>query len=200
MTFFEWLIALDKSAMGYIHEHLTTSWLDVLMVIARDPKAWIPLYIFIGYWVIKNIKPQALIFILLTLATFAVCDFTSASIFKPLFNRLRPCYDTDMLGVVHSLVGCGGKYSFPSSHAANHFGLATFWFWAIKITTGKSWYWVWLWATLICFAQVYVGKHFPLDIAGGALLGYTTGILLAKVFERLTTGKQEVSKKKLSFQ
>ena len=71
----------------------------------------------------------------------------------------------------------------PSSHASNHFGLAMVWFWVILYLKGKRWNWVWFWAGIICYAQVYTGKHFPLDIAAGAVLGIITGTCMAKLFE-----------------
>jgi undecaprenyl-diphosphatase len=61
--------------------------------------------------------------------------------------------------------------------------MAAFWFWSIFIINGKKWYWLWFWAALICFAQVYVGKHYPFDILGGSLLGWTAGVTSAKIFE-----------------
>jgi membrane-associated phospholipid phosphatase len=194
MNFFEWLISVDKAAMIFIHQNLTAPWLDKPMIFFRSVSAWIPLYAFIAYWSFKKMKPWALLFMVLTVATFAVCDFSSASIFKPIFSRLRPCYETDMQRVIRSLVSCGGLYSFPSSHAANHFGLAAFWFYSVKFLTGKLWRWVWLWAVIIGFAQVYVGKHYPLDIAGGALLGFIIGVVFAKLFERLILIKQQNKK------
>ena len=72
----------------------------------------------------------------------------------------------------------------PSSHAANHFGMAAFWFWGIYIMTGKKWQWLWFWAAIICFAQVYVGKHYPFDVLCGGVLGWSVGITSAKLFER----------------
>jgi undecaprenyl-diphosphatase len=36
---------------------------------------------------------------------------------------------------------------------------------------------------MIGLAQVYVGKHFPLDIIGGAVLGIITGLSMFKLFE-----------------
>jgi undecaprenyl-diphosphatase len=74
----------------------------------------------------------------------------------------------------------------PSAHAANHFGLATFWFLSIATMSGKKWYWLWIWAFLVCYAQVYVGKHYPLDIAFGAGVGALTGFLVHKLFNLLT--------------
>ena len=34
-----------------------------------------------------------------------------------------------------------------------------------------------LWATAICYAQIYVGVHYPLDVLGGAILGLLTARL-----------------------
>ncbi len=51
--------------------------------------------------------------------------------------------------------------------------------------TGKKWYWLWLWAFLVCYAQVYVGKHYPGDILAGAVFGMCTGILIFHLFSWL---------------
>ena len=94
-----------------------------------------------------------------------------------------PCFDREMHRYIRSINNCGGLYSFPSSHAANHFGMAVFWYWSILKITRKKWKWLWVWASAICYAQVYVGLHFPSDIAAGALLGMGIGIFMVKVFE-----------------
>ena len=70
----------------------------------------------------------------------------------------------------------------PSSHAANHFGLAAFWYFSIKKMSGKKWSWLWLWAATICYAQIYVGKHFPFDILAGSLTGFLTGLGMSRLF------------------
>ena len=57
---------------------------------------WIPLYALCLYWIIKKHRKLAWQFIFLTLVVFAVTDFTSASILKPLFMRVRPCYDPEL--------------------------------------------------------------------------------------------------------
>jgi membrane-associated phospholipid phosphatase len=183
MSLITWLDHLDKIAFTIIHRDCSASWLDDFMLLLRDPYVWIPLYGFMLYWALRRERSAGIKFICLTIICFAVTDFTSASILKPYFERLRPCYDADMSVIIRGIIGCGGKYSFPSSHAANHFGLATFWYGTVYLLTGQKWHWLWLWALLICFAQVYIGKHFPLDIAGGALLGFVVGWGLSKVFE-----------------
>ena len=71
----------------------------------------------------------------------------------------------------------------PSSHATNHFALATFWFLAIQKLKGKKWYWLWFWAALVAYAQIYVGKHYPFDVLAGTALGILIGLGTGKLFD-----------------
>jgi undecaprenyl-diphosphatase len=183
MSFIEWIEHVDKIAFTLIQTKLSEPWLDGIMLTLRNPITWIPLYIFILFWTFKFDKVVILKFICLSIACFAVTDYSTAHFFKPFFERLRPCYDSETIGSIRGIIGCGGKYSFPSSHAANHFGLASFWYYSIYLLTIHKWRWLWIWAALVSFAQVYVGLHFPLDIAGGAVLGIVTGLGFAKLFQ-----------------
>ena len=183
MYFFDWLDHIDKIAFTFIHRDMSTRWLDFIMLLLRNQYTWVPLYIFMLYWIFRLDRSTALKFVSLTLLTFAITDFTSGTVLKYHFERLRPCYDEDLTTVIRGIIGCGGKYSFPSSHAANHFGLATFWYFTIWHVKQQKWHWLWFWAFAIGLAQVYVGKHFPLDIVGGAVLGIFSGLIVFKLFE-----------------
>ncbi len=88
-----------------------------------------------------------------------------------------------MQNYLRGLIDCGGLYSMPSNHAANHFALATFWYFSIRAINGRKWPWLWLWAALICYAQVYVGKHYPGDVLVGAIVGILTGLGMFRLFE-----------------
>lgn len=196
MDIVAWLDHLDKNIFRFIQTDIHASWLDSLMLILRNPYTWIPLYAFMLYWAWRRGKWAGIKFVALTLICFAITDYTSASIIKPLVERVRPCYDPATADFVRGIIGCGGRFSFPSSHASNHFGLATFWYLSIYSLTNKKWYWLWGWAFIICFAQVYVGKHFPLDIIGGALLGILAGWSCFKIFSHWMrpTDKQIVTR------
>jgi len=187
MNIWDWIIHIDREVFTLIHVEGAVGYLDGLMKFLRHQYTWIPLYAFILWFIIRYAKNQALQFVVLTLLCFAITDYTSASIIKPMLGRLRPCHDPELMDEIRGLVGCGGPYSFPSSHASNHFGLATFWFLGIERMTRRKWYWLWLWAGIICYAQIYVGKHYPLDIAGGALLGVMTGLLCFRIFDKWTS-------------
>jgi undecaprenyl-diphosphatase len=187
MSFWDAIVQGDKDLFKLINISGSAEGLDGFMMLMRHQYTWIPLYAFMLYYIVRYARRQAIQFIALTMVCFAITDFTSASIIKPMVARLRPCHDPELMNIARVLVGCGGENSFPSTHASNHFGLATFWFFAITRMTGRKWYWLWAWALIVCYAQVYVGKHFPLDIAGGALLGFLAGVLCFKIFDRWTS-------------
>ncbi len=190
----KWVIELDKNVFVFINSSMHKSWLDGFMLLMRNPYTWVPLYVLLLFKIYKTSPGILLPFVIASLACFAITDFTSASIIKPLVGRLRPCYDTSLQNNIYILTGCGGKYSFPSSHASNHFGLAMVWYRIIFFLRKEKWIWVWYWAAIICFAQVYVGKHFPLDILGGALLGMAAGTLIAMGFKYWYKNKESIFK------
>lgn len=174
----------DKALLYLINKKLSFTSLDNLMLLLRQPFTWIPLYLFFLLFFVFNCRKYLKPIIILSLVTFAITDYTSASIIKPLIGRLRPCQDTTLQFTLNNIAGCGGIYSMPSSHAANHFGLATFWFMVIKHTVNQRWFWLWIWAFIICYSQVYVGVHFPGDVIVGAMLGMVTGYLTYQAFKR----------------
>lgn len=156
------------------------AFLDQLLPIWRDKKTWIPLYVLMLVVVIYRFKKQAIPWIICIIATVAFADIISSHFFKPGFGRLRPCQDGS--GIAHLMLlrlpNCPGNGSFTSSHAANHFALAFYLFFTLKKYL-KNYVWLFiLWATVICWAQIYVGVHYPGDILGGAILGFA----LAKIF------------------
>ena len=183
MTLWKILEEFDEQLFVFIHNKMTDPSLDGVMLLLRNALTWVPLYAFMLYWIIRYGKKYAWQFILFTVLVFAITDYSSASLLKSWIGRLRPCWNPDLQPYLRNLVGCGGQYGMPSSHAANHFGLAAFWFWTIRRIKGQRWIWLWVWAFAICYAQVYVGKHYPFDIIAGAFLGYATGTLFARIFE-----------------
>lgn len=172
----------DSALFYLINKKLSYPSLDAVMMLLREAYTWVPLYLFFLLFFYFNCRKYLLPIIALSLLTFAITDFTSASIIKPFIHRLRPCHDPTLSFSVNNIAGCGGMYGMPSSHASNHFGLATFWFMVIKYTVGRRWFWLWGWAFIICYAQVYVGVHFPGDILIGVLFGTTVGYLASNLF------------------
>lgn len=172
---------LDTILLLLINHDSQYRFLDTVMLIARNPVSWIPLYLFMASYFFKKTGKQACPLIVFMLIGVALTDSLS-DIFKNIFGRLRPCYDTEIGATVRHPVDCGWQYSFPSAHVGNHFGLAAFWFWPLYKLTGKKWLWLWIWASQIGYSQIYVGEHFPFDIIAGGLLGIIIGTMTARIF------------------
>ncbi|HEX8333835.1 MAG TPA: phosphatase PAP2 family protein [Segetibacter sp.] len=191
MDLLQWIKQADISALHFINKQLASPSLDALMLLLREAYTWVPLYLFFILFFYFNTRNQFVQIILLTLLTFALTDFISASILKPLIGRLRPCYSPEITFAINNLPGCGGKYSMPSSHASNHFGLASFWFLIIQNTLQKTWYWLWVWAIAIGFSQVYVGVHYPGDILAGFVFGTGIGVFCFFLFKKWSGSQNE---------
>ncbi|RFM26605.1 phosphatase PAP2 family protein [Deminuibacter soli] len=184
MEALQWLQNADKALFTTINHDWAITWLDPLMLLLREATTWIPLYLFIAFYTWRKNPRLFWWFLLMSVVTFGITDFTTGTLLKPHIGRLRPCADPQMQGIIRSLIPCGGLYSMPSSHAANHFGLAMFWYSVLRRAYGIRWRWLWFWAFAIVYAQVYVGKHFPLDILAGAVTGMLAGWLTTFIFMR----------------
>ncbi len=170
-----------------IHKGLSNSFFDWLMPLLRNRFFWSPLYLFIIIFCIKNYRKQGYYMIGMILATFAMGDLISSRLIKPFVARIRPCNDISLANEIIHRVPCGSGYSFPSAHATNHFAIAVFLIclfypkWKPILPLGL------FWAFLICFAQIYVGVHYPIDTLFGALLGTTIGFITFYIYTKIKT-------------
>lgn len=165
----DWLLEIDRELFLWLNgQH--AGWLDTPMALITGRELWIPFYLLLAAWLIFKQKKQAVWSILLIGLSVALADQFTSSLMKPFFERLRPCHDPEISQMVFTLVGCGGKYGFASSHASTTFSLAVF---ISLLHPGRTWLAVVviLWASLVSYSRIYVGVHYPGDILIGALCG-----------------------------
>lgn len=173
----------DKWLFIQINSGFTNPFFDAVFPFLRASSLWAPLYLFVIVFAIYNWGRQGLMWSLIFVCTAAITDLVGHRVFKEGFERLRPCNDPDFFMHVRLLVKhCSGGYSFTSNHAANHFGLATFFYLTMNKSVRRWAYLGYFWAFFIVWAQVYVGVHYPLDIVGGTILGVLAGLLTAWIF------------------
>ncbi len=157
--------------------------LDSILPWTRHSNNWIPLYLGLLGWMVYQLGWKTWKWFLFALLNVGLTDQVSSSIFKPLFHRLRPCNDPALLGKTRLLLDhCSGGFSFTSSHAANHFGLAMFIFITWGTAQQKITKYFFVWAGVIAYAQMYVGVHYPLDILGGTIIGLLAGYAMSIMY------------------
>jgi undecaprenyl-diphosphatase len=179
-----WFLSLDLNLWYYLHAVWRSAFLDAVMPYVRNQFTWAPLYLFLLVFMPYNFGKRGWIWLIGFLLCFALGDSISGALLKPVIQRVRPCNDPRLEELVRLIVPRSTGWSFPSSHATNHFALGTFA--AITLHGRMKWFWPipMLWALAVGYAQIYVGVHFPLDVACGALLGSVIGLVVAMIYNR----------------
>ena len=130
---------------------------------------------------------------LLIFVAFAVvvggADYISSGIIKHAVCRPRPTHEPALEGMLHIVRGYrGGAYGFVSSHAANTMACALLFslIWRNKTATCA----LMLWVAANCYSRMYLGVHYPLDIAGGLIVG---SLVVAVVYPALRAALRKVA-------
>ena len=153
--------------------------LDLLMVvITQFGNAWlmvplmgIVLYLVEGVWLSHRF---------IVIATALALGGIIGSITKNIIKRKRPLSAfrdeiRDGTVYVHTVLEKARKRSFPSGHAQTSLGtfVAVTWYWAGWFTPL-----LFIYGIIVSFSRIYLGIHFPLDVAGGAVLGIVVSLII----------------------
>lgn len=186
----EQIIDLDRELFLLLNG-LYDSHLDQIMYLISGNLIWIPLHAFLLYYIIKSGKQTAWIVLLGVILTVVLSDEITSGFMKPLFMRLRPTWDSHLSSLVHVVNDYrGGRFGFPSSHAANTFSVTLF----IFLVYRKNWILLlFVWPLIVSYSRIYLGVHFPLDIIVGWIMGTicaTLSFLIYKAIAKYVDNKR----------
>jgi len=186
---FDQLIHIDKSWLLAING-AHAPWADAFFWQVSQAVTWLPLYALLIVCLFVKFRGQRLSFSHMSFHPFAIilvllmvaiavggADLICAQLIKPLVARPRPTHDAEIGALVHIVNGySGGAYGFCSNHAANTMACAVLC--SMLFTYGKSRLThlyitlpLMLWVALNCYSRMYLGVHYPLDIAAGLVVG-----------------------------
>lgn len=177
MEFLQNILNLDKELFLYLNSFYNDFWDTIMLMITRK-ETWIPLYAVILFYFFKNYRSKAWLIAFALVLLIAGADQIS-TLMKEGFMRFRPVHEPDIADMVHNVLRKGGLYGFVSAHAANSVAILVF---TSRIFKSRAYYFLMLfWALLFMYSRIYAGVHYPLDILGGAVLGWIIGVLVHKL-------------------
>ena len=195
--------------------------MDRLMILVSGTAMWLPLYALI-LWLVwrregwrRTLLFAAAIVLAIVLADMAAGIFKHSGPLKGLWAdfppRWRPMFTPSLEGLeiapdslralrmagtpddwtVHVPVeAVSGRYGTVSAHAATIVALTVLSAAAIR----RRWFTaLMLFCTvLICYSRIYLGKHFPMDLVWGTLVGAALGWAAYLAYRTLSCQKKEL--------
>ncbi len=162
----------DNSIMRSLAKSRTPERTDIMLGLTRSIKygdAGVPAVLLLGGIIANNqqMRQNALF-----VASSTVLSYGITLITKHFVKRPRPFIrDTTFIAVYKA-----GSTSFPSGHTSTSFATVT----ALSIAYPK-WYIIapaYLWAGSVSYSRMYLGEHFPTDVAAGLAIGAGSAITL----------------------
>lgn len=177
----EKIIHFDKELLVYLNGLGSERW-DGLWLIITKQAYWTPFFLLIFYLLQKKIGWKNFgYYILFTALLILVCDQT-VNLFKYNFERLRPCNDEEIKGMIR-LVKTSSSFSFFSGHATNSMASTVFIFMILK-RYYKHAYLLFLFPLIFAYSRIYLGLHFPTDILTGFVFGTLMGFICYKLYQK----------------
>jgi len=165
----EWLLARDAVLRAFLTSY-HRPWLDgafwTLSALGTAGSVWLAMAAVMAAWR-PRLRAAAWQVVLALLCTQFVVDW----VIKPLVARPRP-FITDPTSFVVGYYPT--TMSFPSGHAALSMAAAVVM--AHALPRGNVW--LYLLAVLIGASRVFIGVHYPLDVAVGGLVGLGVGTVV----------------------
>ncbi|MFJ5558024.1 phosphatase PAP2 family protein [Streptomyces sp. NPDC093250] len=169
---------LYRDITDYAHD--TPAWVRHLAEIGTEAGLLVFVALFAaGWWRARHADTRAFAIAALAPVATAVA-YVSSEVLKSLVTEERPC--RAVTGAAPSLAECPphGDWSFPSNHATIAGASALT---LVLVRRALVWLTAPL-ALLMAFSRVFVGVHYPHDVAAGLLLGTVVALTAVRLATR----------------
>ena len=163
-----WLVSLDVDCFRLINQSLSHPVLDWLMPRFSSNPLFAPALVVLAVLLLWRGATRGRVCAAMLLLVVGGLNNLAVDSLKHAYARPRPFLT---LPEARLLMGRGGSYSLPSSHAANWFAGAV----VACIYYRRSRWFMFPAATLVSLSRVYVGVHYPSDVLAGAAVGSVVG-------------------------
>lgn len=180
-----WLADLDARLLLIVNG-AHSPFFDAVMWCISGRWIWVPFYIVLTYMLFRRFSWKRATLCLITIGLIILAaDQTCASLIRPEVCRLRPANLNNPLShLVHVVNGYrGGRYGFPSCHAANTFALAMFM--SLVFRNKRFTVMMFSWAIVVSYSRMYLGVHYFGDLFCGASVSSLFAVLFYSLMKFL---------------
>lgn len=175
--FILWLSDIDARLLLIVNG-AHSPFFDAVMWCISGRWIWLPFYAVLAYLLFRRMSWKRASLCLVTIGLIILAaDQTCATLIRPEIGRLRPAnLNNPLSSFVHVVNGYrGGRYGFPSCHAANTFALAVF----MSLVIRHKWFTVMMfsWVFIVSYSRMYLGVHYFGDLFCGATIGSLFAVL-----------------------
>lgn len=175
--FILWLSDIDARLLLIVNG-AHSPFFDSVMWCISGRWIWVPFYAVLAYLLFRRMSWKRASICLVTIGLIILAaDQTCATLIRPEIGRLRPAnLNNPLSSFVHVVNGYrGGRYGFPSCHAANTFALAVF----MSLVIRHKWFTVMMfsWVFVVSYSRMYLGVHYFGDLFCGATIGSLFAVL-----------------------
>lgn len=153
-----------------------------LILFFAEYLTYVLLLIFAGYVYLafRSWRERGIVFVT-TAAAATLARLVLTELIRFFYHHPRPYITL----TVHQLLPSENSYSFPSGHASLFFAVST----VIYAYNRKLGTFFFVASFVMGLARIAAGIHFPLDIAGGAVVGVISGFIVLKLRDKLLKQK-----------
>ena len=184
MNLFKLFLNLDESLFLTLNNNFPHTYVLDQLFLFFSFHPWI-VWLMIGFLLMLVQKDTEKIFMVRLVLALVLAGWLASGMLKPIIRRPRPDIKygarVQIVQEKPAVISWSNDYAFPSGHAAVAFAGCCIVSSGLRKKRRKPYWLLYLLATLTAFSRIYLGKHYPLDVFTGAMLGVGSAWLAWKI-------------------
>lgn len=173
------LLEWDRALFLFLND-MNMHTFDPVMLVLSSYTLFMLVCLAIAFFILKREGRPGFVTLLFFMLTVG-CNNMINQITKRIIARPRPIHEDIFADIIHAIGKHETGFSFYSGHSTTAFCIAIFslLYFRNKIYSAV----ILVWAFGVAYSRIYMGKHYPLDVLCGILIGSLIGFVGFKLCE-----------------